>query len=243
MTHSYMWHDSFIHVAWLIHMCDMTHSYMWHDVFTRVTCLMHVCDMTHSYARHDSSIRVTWLLHTRDMTQHTFHVWIISSHMYEWVMSHVWMKHITHMTESCLTATSYVRMSHVPRPTLLQHTPLSYVWHDAFTFKCVTWCIQMRALDALISHLNTSCHTSHGTHMNESLHTYDSHLQMRALDALICVQWLIHMRAMTRLYVCNDSFICVQGLVNVCAVTYSYVCNDSFICVPSLVNMCATTYS
>jgi len=28
---SYVWHDSFICVTWLIHMCDMTHSYVWHD--------------------------------------------------------------------------------------------------------------------------------------------------------------------------------------------------------------------
>jgi len=26
--HSYVWHDSFICVTWLIHMCDMTHSYV-----------------------------------------------------------------------------------------------------------------------------------------------------------------------------------------------------------------------
>jgi len=29
----YVWHDSFLHVTWLIHMCDMTHSYVWHDSF------------------------------------------------------------------------------------------------------------------------------------------------------------------------------------------------------------------
>jgi len=33
MTHSYVWHDSFICVTWLIHMCDMTHSYVWRDPF------------------------------------------------------------------------------------------------------------------------------------------------------------------------------------------------------------------
>jgi len=40
MTHSYVWHDSFICVTWLIHMCDMTHSYVWHDSFICVTWLM-----------------------------------------------------------------------------------------------------------------------------------------------------------------------------------------------------------
>jgi len=48
MTHSYVWHDSFICVTWLIHMCDMTHSHVWHDSFTCVTWLIHICDMTHN---------------------------------------------------------------------------------------------------------------------------------------------------------------------------------------------------
>jgi len=47
MTHSYLWHDSFICVTWhitqdasiyaYIYMCDMTHSYVWHDLFICVT--------------------------------------------------------------------------------------------------------------------------------------------------------------------------------------------------------------
>jgi len=66
--HRRMWHESFIHVTWLIHTCDMTHSYMWHDSFIHVTWLFHTCDMTHSYMWHDSFIHVTWLIHTCDMT-------------------------------------------------------------------------------------------------------------------------------------------------------------------------------
>jgi len=54
MTHSYVWHDSFICVPWLIHMCAMTHSYMWHDSFICMTWLIHGCDRTLSY--------VTWLI-------------------------------------------------------------------------------------------------------------------------------------------------------------------------------------
>jgi len=81
MTHLYVWHDSFICVTWLIHMCDMTHSYVWHDSFISqefelvppraapshtkapppppeqlvISYLRsHICDMTHWY--------VTWLI-------------------------------------------------------------------------------------------------------------------------------------------------------------------------------------
>jgi len=32
-THVNVWHDSFICVPRLIHMCAMTHSYLWHDSF------------------------------------------------------------------------------------------------------------------------------------------------------------------------------------------------------------------
>ena len=51
MTHLYVWHDSFICVTWLIHMCDMTHSC--------VPWLIHMCDMTHSCVCHDSFQCVT----------------------------------------------------------------------------------------------------------------------------------------------------------------------------------------
>jgi len=71
MTHSYVWHESFMYVTRLIHMCAMTHSYVWQDSFICVTWLIHVW--------HDSFICVTWLIHT-------FVTWLI--HMCD--MTHVW---------------------------------------------------------------------------------------------------------------------------------------------------------
>ena len=56
MTHSYVRHDSFICVTWLIHMCDMTHSYVRHDSFILATWLIDMCDTTHWYVGHDSLI-------------------------------------------------------------------------------------------------------------------------------------------------------------------------------------------
>ena len=59
MTHSDMWHDSFIHVTWLIHMCDsipfsVTLSSITsknlpvsHHAAICVTGLIRMCDMTH----------------------------------------------------------------------------------------------------------------------------------------------------------------------------------------------------
>ena len=64
---SYVWHDSFICVTWIIHACDMTHSYVWHDSFICVPWLIRMCDMTHSYVCRDTCIRgVPWLIHRRN---------------------------------------------------------------------------------------------------------------------------------------------------------------------------------
>jgi len=71
MTHSYVWHDSFICVTWRIHMCDMTEMllaivnvvvvHVCHDSFTSVTCVLwfiHKWDMTRGLV----VICVTWLI-------------------------------------------------------------------------------------------------------------------------------------------------------------------------------------
>ena len=62
----YMWCDFFICVTWLIHRGDLTHSYVWHDSFlfkavsflpTRslvYVCHDFMCDMTHSYNWRDT---------------------------------------------------------------------------------------------------------------------------------------------------------------------------------------------
>ena len=68
MTHSYVCHDLFVRVRWLIHTCAMTHSYVYHDSFMRVPWLIHTCTMTHSYLRHGPFIRVPWMIWICDIT-------------------------------------------------------------------------------------------------------------------------------------------------------------------------------
>ena len=63
VTHSYVWHDSFICVTWLVHN-------VWHDSFIGETRLIHMWDMTHSHARHDSCICETWLVHMWNTTHY-----------------------------------------------------------------------------------------------------------------------------------------------------------------------------
>ena len=89
----YVWHDSFICVTWLIHMCDMTHTYVWplshscvardsfvcvwHDSFICVTWLVHACDMPHSCVWHDSFEHMTCLMHTCAVTLSVRAIWPI----------------------------------------------------------------------------------------------------------------------------------------------------------------------
>ena len=97
---------------------------------------------------------------------------------------------------------------------------------------------------------------SHGTHMNESWHTYEwvmahvwrSHTTHEwSHDPFIRIfVWMdhviIHMCGMAPSYVCHDSFIRAPWLIHMCAMTHPHVCYDSFICVPSPVNTCAIDY-
>jgi len=167
MTHSYVWHDSFICVTWLIHMCDMTHSYVWHDLLACVAWLLHECDTTLSRVWHDSFhvwrdsfMCVTWLIHMCNKTHsnvwhdlfictnescHTYEVhtrargkWKIEAvyiscqayHTYEWVMSHIWMSHVTH------------GMSHVTHIDASCHTyewVMSHIWMSHITHMNESW--------------------------------------------------------------------------------------------------------
>ena len=74
MMHSYLWHDPFTCVTWLIHICDRTHWYVWHDSLVFVTWLIHMCDTTHSYVWHDSFICVTGLIDMCAMTHDSIHM-------------------------------------------------------------------------------------------------------------------------------------------------------------------------
>jgi len=67
ITLSYVWHDSFIRVTWLLHTyfwnaCNMTLWYLRRDSFICVTCLLHmwhdsfICELTHISFIGDSDI-------------------------------------------------------------------------------------------------------------------------------------------------------------------------------------------
>jgi len=88
MAHSYVWHESWIHVPWLIHTCARTDSYLlqsWsapYQIPEIVAWLIRMCDiMSYWYMCHDSFIRVPWLNHiyyrTREQHNEFAHMWQI----------------------------------------------------------------------------------------------------------------------------------------------------------------------
>jgi len=145
-----MWHDSFIYVTWLIHICDMTHSYMWHDsccIWLSLThrtwmhpgvvnesCHIHMCDMTHSYDMND-----LWRSHVTYMNE--------SCHIYEWVMSHIQSPTYIWMHLGAFNAPHSQHTSgawgalHAPSCIHICDMTHSYMWHDSFIY--ATWLIHI----------------------------------------------------------------------------------------------------
>jgi len=71
-TRSRTWHDAFICVTGLVHICDMTRLPVWHDLFSSVHCLVHTCDMTRFP-------RVTWCLQVYCVPPFCFFICLFST--------------------------------------------------------------------------------------------------------------------------------------------------------------------
>ena len=90
-------------------------------------------------------------------------------HIYEWVMSRIWMSHVTYMNESCHIyerVMSHIWMSHT---TYMNESCHIKIWGLSF--------VTLRRL--VMSHI----WMSHVTHMNEPCHTYEwvmSHQNLRS---------------------------------------------------------------
>jgi len=113
-----------------------------------------------------------------------------SCHTYKWVMSHIWMSHVTHMDESF----THMNESCHTYGWVMSHIWMSHVTHTAVlpTTQQDEW-IMSRAWMRHITHMNETCHThewvmshtwtSHITHMNGSCHTY---------ERVMSHTWMIH---------------------------------------------------
>jgi hypothetical protein len=116
MIHWCVWHVSFISVTWLIHVCDMTDSYVWHDWFMCVTWFIHMCDVTHSYVWHDSFMCVTWLIHIHAVAC----LWHVEH--YQCMLSYIFI--CTH--RYVCTLTEDFRLQCAPRYFILLHITHDY---------------------------------------------------------------------------------------------------------------------
>jgi len=140
---SYVWHDIFIrvtwrihtcdmthsYVTWLNHMCDMTHSYVWRDWFVCVT--------------YERVVSLVGMGHVKHMIE-SYHIWM-SHITYEWSTAlravsfflsfpSRCASYVINMSESCQWVMSHICMGHV--------THISFVY-VAWPSICVTWLISM----------------------------------------------------------------------------------------------------
>jgi len=187
----------------------MNESWMSHVTRMKESWMSHVTRMNESWMSHVSHIKESWISHVTRMNEswmsHVKHEWVWMSHdwvmmescltyegvvheptrpvlHYEWVMWHIWMSHVTHWNESCHTY-EWVK---------------SYIMNEScHTYEWV-W-TRMTEYEWVMSHI----WMSHVTHMNNSSRT----LRMSrcscatATTHSYCVAWLIHMSAVTHLYV------------------------------------------
>jgi len=123
-----VWHDSFIRVTWLIHLCDMTHSHERHDSFICVIPLIHMCDMIHSHVWYDSFTCVIWLIAIRGVTHSQVQYALFTSTIWPihkcdiaqyWPMgTHIYINTNTHihtqtLVRLCMKTTWLIPISHV----------------------------------------------------------------------------------------------------------------------------------
>jgi len=196
-----MWHEScdMTHVTWLLwhDAYDMTHAFAWHDSYIFVKRLTHICDMlirtcdmpylwrahlrvlTHSCVWHDSSI----------FLQISLDVWCDSCDSCD--MTYViLLPHLHDTTHSymCNNSLIYATCLFICVPWLIHDARICvcwfihmcdmthyYVWHDSFI--CVTWLIIM-------------C---------DMTHSYVWHV------LIMCVTWLNHMFDVTHSHAWCDS--------------------------------------
>ena len=254
MTHC-VWHGSSICVTWLVHtnvkrrvhVCDVTHSYVWHDSFAYVVWLIQTCDTTHSCVWHDPffldvydtsdktcvHVCVTWLVRMCGISRtngscHTHYVYMMGSHtpyMHDIAHSYV-MYDIGDMTHYVTWRFHIWRMCD-PTHSYMIHA----VWHESLI--CVTWLIDLWSVwhDSLIS---------------EMCVTWLTLMSYECQDMVLCVTWLdrlcgicFHTCDMTHLWAWHDSFTCVTWLIlSACVMsvkTCSCVWRDSFVCAAWLV--------
>jgi len=156
MTHTYVWHDSFIHARWLTHMSDMIQLDFTHTQNKSVwinkslvnpkstsiqsskpcTVLQYPSrkadfiqlDFTHTHVWHDSCICMTWLIHTCKMTHSYVRLDSTRLHSYTCV---TWIMTRSYVWQEGFDARKerWMSLIHVCDMIQLDFTH-THVWHD-----------------------------------------------------------------------------------------------------------------
>jgi len=135
-----------------------------------------------------------------------------SWHTYEWVTSHIWMSHVTHVNESCHTyrVMSHIWMSHVTHINQSRHT---YEWVMSNMWMSHTSHMnESRNASHIWIHHGRHIWTSHGTHINESRHTNE---WVHSCATCLNYTEFIH--------VWRDSFTYIHFTMYVCSHMYKWV--------------------
>jgi len=158
VTNSYVWHDSFACVTWLIHTWNMTHLYVWHHSFTRETHLyvwpnsvkkhIHMWGVIRLYSWRDSFMCMTWLIHMwhvthlyRDVREHSFV--IVRCHFQKCDVVHSYVTHdyidiciyicILYINiHICIHMFIYIYIYTYEYMHMYVHMSHSNVWRDSF---------------------------------------------------------------------------------------------------------------
>jgi len=202
MPHSYVWHDSFICVTWLIHMCDMTHSYVWHDSFICVTWTEYMYYITQLYMWCEPCFSWVVLLSEGVLAISLWcHPFILVTWRIDvWDMTQIYIWHVFLQSYCCSQALSRC-----------------WLWCDSFMY--ATRLLQMRDVTWLLHYvkwLKYLCDITHSC--------------MRAFRAFVMSHMYIW--DMTQMYTWHDSNMCMTWLMFsrcMCDVTHAYVQDDSFI--------------
>jgi len=163
---------------------------------------------------------------------------------YEWVMSQIWISHISHMNESCLTyvwVMSHIWMSHVSSRLCVCLTSVSPISEHARMHAVPRWLVYAKRLKTAQTTERLAYITASSASRAWMSLTYEwvmSHIWMSHVSHIG-----VRLRDMTHPYVRYDSCMCVCVCVCVCEgarlydMTHSYVKHDSFMCVTRLIHI------
>jgi len=230
MTHLYvrhdsfiLWHDSFVRMTWLIHMCDMTYSYVWRDFFMSVTWLMRMFAGTDLHVWYDSLICVAWRDYVWDRRTHDMTNWYVWR---DWFICVTWLTDMVYVNRSYAGRHPFICVTGLIHLCVVCDVTHPCVWRDSFT--CVIQLIRMCTVTSAYA-----CHFQWFIDMCDTTHSHAWYDLLMCVwqDSFIYVTWRNYVwdgrtHDMTHWYVWGDEFISVtwHDLLNC-------VWRDAFVCV------------